>query len=633
MRKILTMLVVVLVPVVAVDRIPYSIPPDWTSEDGASTHWIVLGDFNGDGWVTQTGETSTGDGHCKVFNLDHIPARDIAEVRVNGRVLGLDEYCEDPHDGWIALGAAPADGATVEVDYTWSDRLDLYAANNITATYDYDVVYYNEGDGLSEAPGWTSGLDEGSYSCVAGDLDLDGDLDLVCGGDQLHVYYNDGNGLETTPSWSHMYDPSAVYDGLTLGDYNDDGYPDLAMTDQHVHNVAIYTNEGGVLTDEPLLFRHEMGVSTDWGDYDADGDLDLAVASYGSYVRVYENVNGVIQTTPIWKNDPPPGRCQVALWGDVNDDGILDLFKGICGADDWLDFYSDVYYGDGSGLPTSPSWESELYGHVCSCSIRDATLDGHTDMFLSDLGTIHMYLWNGGGLETYPELLWLPDYYAVCSDLGDLNNDGSPDLAVGLTSNPWDYGKPNFVFYNQLGVGLEDADIFADVRDEGVLVGWEITGDVPAGLHVLRSTGESEPEAVSGALPGSAVRWLDRDTEAGLSYVYWLEVTDSDGTVSRFGPTEAVTFPGPAYRLTLEEAYPNPARGAVSFAYSLPADGHVELAVYDLAGRRVATVMNAETTAGRHEASWNCVEIPSGVYLYRLETSAGSLTRRLVVSR
>jgi len=71
----------------------------------------------------------------------------------------------------------------------------------------------------------------------------------------------------------------------------------------------------------------------------------------------------------------------------------------------------------------------------------------------------------------------------------------------------------------------------------------------------------------------------------------------------------------------------------VNFAYSIPEDGRVVLSVYDLSGRRIATPVDADQTAGRHDASWNCGEVPSGVYLYRLETEAGSLTRRLIISR
>jgi hypothetical protein len=637
MRKTLTMLLLILVPAAVYARLPFSPPPDWFSEDKASTYWIVLGDFNGDGWVTEIGEAKTGDGHAKVFLLEHFPAREVAEVRVDGRTLGLDEYCEDPHDGWIALGEAPADGAVVEVDYTWSDRLDLYAANNVSAAPMYDVLYFNEGDGLSRTPGWVSELAEGTGCCTAGDLDLDGDLDLICGGDQLHVYYNDGNGLETTPSWSHSYDPSSSHRGLDLGDYNDDGYPDLLMADYLAHRFAVYTNEGGVLTDDPLVVEQARANCSDWGDYDADGDLDLAVGSYGSYIWIYE-IDDAFMTRPVWRSDPPVGYCKVVTWGDANEDGILDLFKGLCGAATWMDFYSDIFYGDGSGLPTSPSWESEWYTFVNAGRFRDVTLDGHVDMVLGTVGSVDMHLWNDGGLETLPELINLGGQPVGGLELGDLNNDGSPDLALGIFSNPWEDGNFNLVFYNKLGVGLEDAVLTAGALDEGVLVAWTITGDVPVGLRVLRSVGDGEPIDVSGTLPGSTVRWLDRDaydaSGKGLKpLVYWLEATEADGTTRRFGPTEAVTFPGATYRLTLEEAYPNPARGAVSLAYSLPADGRVELSVYDLAGRRVATLVDAEQAAGRHETTWDCTGVPSGVYLYSLRTTAGSLTRRLVVSR
>jgi hypothetical protein len=103
--------------------------------------------------------------------------------------------------------------------------------------------------------------------------------------------------------------------------------------------------------------------------------------------------------------------------------------------------------------------------------------------------------------------------------------------------------------------------------------------------------------------------------------------------VSRFGPTEAVRIPGETFDLVLHAAYPSPAREVVNFVYSLPNDCRVVLSVYDLSGRRVATPVDSELTAGRHEVSWSCANILPGVYLYRLETAAGSLTQRLVVSR
>jgi hypothetical protein len=189
----------------------------------------------------------------------------------------------------------------------------------------------------------------------------------------------------------------------------------------------------------------------------------------------------------------------------------------------------------------------------------------------------------------------------------------------------------DWYFDVDLGGGIELVDLGAGATDEGILVNWLFEGDGPVGVRVLR--GDEEPAYISGSLPGDATRYLDRDVEPGVEYRYWLEVTGTDGTTTRFGPTEAVTIPAETFALILDAAYPSPSREAVSFVYSIPEDGRVVLSVYDISGRRVATLVDSELTAGRHEATWSCGEVPSGVYLYKLETDAGSLTRRCVVGR
>ncbi|HUT99704.1 MAG TPA: T9SS type A sorting domain-containing protein [bacterium] len=182
------------------------------------------------------------------------------------------------------------------------------------------------------------------------------------------------------------------------------------------------------------------------------------------------------------------------------------------------------------------------------------------------------------------------------------------------------------------GPGVEGAEVSANTCDEGVLVGWTITGDAPASFNVLRSAGENEPDAISGALPGTAARWLDSDVEAGGEYLYWLEAIEEDGTVSRFGPTEAVAFPGAARELALS-IYPSPVKGSFTVDYTLPEDGRISISLYDLSGRRVSTILDGEMTAGRHDISYDASALPPGVYLARLATDSGSLTRRVVIAR
>ena len=83
----------------------------------------------------------------------------------------------------------------------------------------------------------------------------------------------------------------------------------------------------------------------------------------------------------------------------------------------------------------------------------------------------------------------------------------------------------------------------------------------------------------------------------------------------------------------LDNPYPQPATDTINFAFTLPEDGRVVLSIYDLSGRRVAKLVDSELMAGRHDVAWNCGEIPSGVYLYRLEASEEALIKRLVINR
>jgi serine protease len=194
---------------------------------------------------------------------------------------------------------------------------------------------------------------------------------------------------------------------------------------------------------------------------------------------------------------------------------------------------------------------------------------------------------------------------------------------------------PNpFSFTTEEYVGVVLADLGASVDDEGVLVGWRFEGELPISIMVLRSEEGGPPDRLfTHGLPGDSLVYLDRAVEPGLGYSYWLETVDARGVVERFGPTEEVRLRPEALVFTLDNPYPQPATDAVALSFTLPEDGRVELVVYDLAGRRVATVLDAEVTAGRHEAAWDCSGASPGVYLVRLSATSGALTERVVVAR
>jgi len=69
--------------------------------------------------------------------------------------------------------------------------------------------------------------------------------------------------------------------------------------------------------------------------------------------------------------------------------------------------------------------------------------------------------------------------------------------------------------------------------------------------------------------------------------------------------------------------------GLTTVEYSLPAEGDVKIAVFDIAGRRMGTLVNSRQTAGSHQASWNSSGLSRGIYYYRMQAAGRTLTRSI----
>lgn len=85
--------------------------------------------------------------------------------------------------------------------------------------------------------------------------------------------------------------------------------------------------------------------------------------------------------------------------------------------------------------------------------------------------------------------------------------------------------------------------------------------------------------------------------------------------------------------VALEPAWPNPARNGTRIAYSIGRDSRVDLGIFDLHGRRVATLETGSRTAGAHEVSWAPTGLPAGVYFVRLATPEAVRSAKVVLDR
>ena len=83
--------------------------------------------------------------------------------------------------------------------------------------------------------------------------------------------------------------------------------------------------------------------------------------------------------------------------------------------------------------------------------------------------------------------------------------------------------------------------------------------------------------------------------------------------------------------ITLEQNYPNPFNPTTNISFTLPATGNVDLGVFDLLGRRVATLASGVTPAGSYQVPFDGARMASGVYVYRLETEGSVISRTMML--
>ncbi|MEX1121315.1 MAG: T9SS type A sorting domain-containing protein [Balneolales bacterium] len=84
-------------------------------------------------------------------------------------------------------------------------------------------------------------------------------------------------------------------------------------------------------------------------------------------------------------------------------------------------------------------------------------------------------------------------------------------------------------------------------------------------------------------------------------------------------------------KLVLRQNYPNPFNPTTNITYELPDYAIVHLAVYDLLGREIATLVSETKPAGIHQVNWNAHAASSGMYIYRLEADGQSLVGKMTV--
>jgi hypothetical protein len=191
-------------------------------------------------------------------------------------------------------------------------------------------------------------------------------------------------------------------------------------------------------------------------------------------------------------------------------------------------------------------------------------------------------------------------------------------------------------FDEQLSVELLDFAAVAD--DRSVTLRWSTASEHDNDYFEIFRNGHllHRQSSVGNSPSRTDYAWVDAsDLSVGTTYDYALNAVDISGNRLSLG-TESVTLSGSnavTSEFALEQNYPNPFNPVTTIAFSLAEKSPVKLAVYDLTGREVASLVNEERNAGRYEVTFNAGALPTGMYFYRLQAGSFAAVRKLILMK
>jgi hypothetical protein len=124
--------------------------------------------------------------------------------------------------------------------------------------------------------------------------------------------------------------------------------------------------------------------------------------------------------------------------------------------------------------------------------------------------------------------------------------------------------------------------------------------------------------------------YIDSKLETG-NYTYRLKQIDFDGSYEYSDEVNVLVELPMEY--SLDQNYPNPFNPSTTIKYSIAEDGFVKLAIYNMLGEEVTTLVNTTQKAGKYEVNFNASNLASGVYLYKIESASFNAVKKLMLMK
>jgi hypothetical protein len=561
------------------------------------------GDIDNDGDLDVYLSIGTSQGHDLMIN----------DLSVSGQFIRADTSMAH----FVRTGGPRA---TVLADIDNDGDLDIIATGKETQNWLIINKFVETGtlwfEDVSEATG-IAHVGEYYYGAALADYDNDGNLDIFLAGMANYDWYPSLLCRNISPvggplAFEELAEQAGIYSvyGVNMiagfwGDYDEDGDPDIFVTNMDATPDFLYRNNGDGTFSE---VTHEVGMSQAigdtrfavWGDFDNDCDLDIFIGRRTYAEQPNMDINQLYRNDGDVFTEIEAARITgIDIYGvssaDYDNDGDLDLHllnrEGVdfLLRNDGNNSFEDVAEVSGLFQIESPDgWGMMGIDDRGSPTWADWDADGDLDLLLPSNSGLKPYLMQNNG--------------------GNINN--------------WLQLKLTGIQCNRSAVGARIITISDDLRQMREIYVGSGYSSPPLDVHF----GFGQRTIVDSLI----IKWPSGTIDKFLDVVVNQILSIEEGS----GSSEVNDKRRPVIsKFQLLQNYPNPFNSSTIISFTLKTQQQAKLTLYDLLGRKIDIITNREFTAGNHKLQYNAFDLLSGVYFYKIEAGNYIDMKKLILLR